>query len=115
MPLLKLHTSTPVPEATAKTLMPALSKIVAECFGKPEQYVMVSLETTPILMAGKSGTAAFVDIRSIGGLSGAVNKAISQKVCALLESELGVPAGRTYINFTSFAGVNWGWNSGTFA
>jgi hypothetical protein len=43
------------------------SRAVGSATGKPEQYVMVSLSQSAMLMSGKGGEAAFVDIRSIGG------------------------------------------------
>ena len=67
MPLLKLQTTVPLPEEKAKPLLAALSKAVAGLIGKPEQYVMVTASHSDMVMSGKAGEAAFVDIRSIGG------------------------------------------------
>src|SRR5438132_3731152 len=100
MPLLKLETTVALPEDKRKTLSGALSKIVAETIGKPEQYVMVVIGHAVMLMSGKPGEAAFVDVRSIGGLSGDVNRRLSEKICQLLEQSLGVPQNRIYLNFT---------------
>ena len=79
MPLLKLETNVALSEDCRKTLLPALSKSVAEIIGKPEQYVMVTAGLADLLMSGSSEEAAFVDLRSIGGLSGDVNRKLSQK------------------------------------
>jgi phenylpyruvate tautomerase PptA (4-oxalocrotonate tautomerase family) len=115
MPLLKLQLSATVPDAKQQTLIATISRLIAEIIGKPEQYVMVTLETkVPIMMAGKQGDAAFADVRSIGGLSGSVNKQISQKIAAALEEHLGIAADRVYLNFTSMTAENWGWRGGTF-
>jgi phenylpyruvate tautomerase len=67
-----------------------------------------------ILMSDKAGDAAFVDIRSIGGLSDDVNRKLSQQVCQLLHDSLGVPSDRVYLNFTDVGAGNWGWNGSTF-
>ena len=67
-----------------------------------------------MLMAGKPGDAAFVDIRGIGGLSGDVNRQLSQKLCRLLNEALGVPPDRIYLNFTEIKATNWGWKGNTF-
>jgi len=91
-----------------------LSKTVAETIGKPEQYVMVTIGPAAILMSGKPGDAAFVDIRSIGGLSGDVNRDLSQEVCRLLNELLGVPQDRVYLTFTEVEPTNWGWKGNTF-
>jgi hypothetical protein len=72
MPLLKLETTVVLTDEKRKALLASLSKIVAETIGKPEEYVMVAVSPAAILMSGKPGDAAFVDLRSIGGLSGGV-------------------------------------------
>jgi phenylpyruvate tautomerase PptA (4-oxalocrotonate tautomerase family) len=114
MPLLKLETAVVLPEEKRKALLAALSKTVAETIGKPEQYVMVTVSQAAMLMAGNPGDAAFVDIRSIGGLTSDVNRKLSQKVCKLLNDSLGIPENRVYLNFTDVEASNWGWNGSTF-
>jgi len=95
-------------------LLPALSKFVAETIGKPESYVMVTINPSSILMSGKSGDAAFVDVRSIGGLSADVNRQLSKKICTLLNESLEVAQDRIYLNFSDIKAANWGWNGSTF-
>jgi len=114
MPLLKLETTVVLPEDKRKSLLASLSKAVADSIGKPEQYVMVAVAPSAMLMSGVGGDAAFVDIRSIGGLSADVNRKLSQKLCKLLSETLGVPQNRTYINFTDVDASDWGWNGSTF-
>ena len=114
MPLLRLETTVVVSDEKRKGLLASLSKIVAETIGKPEDYVMVTVTPAAILMAGKPGEAAFVDIRSIGGLDDDVNRQLSQKVCRLLNEILGVPQNRIYLNFTDVPASNWGWKGETF-
>ncbi len=75
---------------------------------------MVAASSAAMLMSGKSGDAAFVDIRSIGGLSGDVNRKLSQQVCKLLKDSLGLPPDRVYLNLTNVDAGNWGWNGSTF-
>jgi len=53
-------------------------------------------------------------IRSIGGLSGDVNRKLSQQVCKLLNDSLGIPPDRVYLNFTDVGAGHWGWNGSTF-
>jgi phenylpyruvate tautomerase len=114
MPLLKLETTVVVPEDKQKALLASLSKAIAGTIGKPEQYVMVTNSQAAMLMSGKPGDAAFVDIRSIGGLSGDVNRKLSQQICKLLTDSLGVSPDRVYLNFTNVDAGNWGWNGNTF-
>ena len=114
MPLLQLHTSVAVPEPKRAALLGKLSKLVAESIGKPEAYVMVAWREGPMSMSGEIGPAAFVDLRSIGGLSPKVNKRIMAQLCPLLEQELGVPPARTFANFTDVPASAWGHDGGTF-
>jgi phenylpyruvate tautomerase PptA (4-oxalocrotonate tautomerase family) len=114
MPLLKLETTVALSDEQKKTLLAALSKIVAGTIGKPEQYVMVVVSPAAILMSGKPGEAAFVDIRSIGGLSDEVNRQLAQKIGSLLKESLGVPPDQIYLNFTDVPAANWGWNGDMF-
>src|SRR5258708_14116806 len=108
MPLLKIETTVALPEDKQKALLASLSKVVAGTIGKPEQYVMIGISQVSILMSGKPGDAAFVDVRSIGGLTGEVNRKLSEQVCALLNDSLGVPADRVYMNLTEVMASNWG-------
>ena len=67
MPLLKIQTNINVPEGKRDALLKKASCTVAQQLGKPEQYMMVSLETErPMVFAGTSEPAAFMDLRAIG-------------------------------------------------
>ena len=114
MPLLKLETTVALADDKKQTLLASLSKIVAGTIGKPEQYVMAVISPAAILMSGKPGHAAFVDIRSIGGLGGDVNRQLAQKIGGLLKESIGVPPDRVYLNFTDVPAGDWGWNGDTF-
>ena len=114
MPLLKLETTVVLTDDKRQALLASLSQILAETTGKPEQYVMVTASQVAMQMAGKPGDAAFADVRGIGGLSGDVNRRLSQKLCRLLNESLGVPQNRIYLNFTELEASNWGWQGNTF-
>ena len=114
MPLLKLETTVVLSQGQQKELLATLSKTVADTIGKPEQYVMVTASQTTMLMSGSPGESAYVDIRSIGGLTGNVNRKLSQAICRVLNDSLGIPQNRIYLNFTELEASNWGWNGNTF-
>ena len=114
MPLLKLETTVALSKEKEKALLASLSKIVAGTIGKPEDYVMVTVAPATVLMSGKSGEAAFVDIRSIGGLNDEGNRILSQKVCETLNELLAIPPNRVYLNFSDVAAGDWGWKGSTF-
>ena len=114
MPLIKMEVSPALSDDDQRTVVKALSKIAAEAIGKPESYVMATVSPAQISMAGEVGPAAFLDIRSIGGLSQAVNREISKQVCALLKERLDIPEDRVYLSFANVTAQDWGWRSGTF-
>ena len=114
MPLLKLETTVALSEEKRKALLASLSKITAETIGKPEEYVMVTANAAAILMSGKAGEAAFVEVRSIGGLSGDAPKQLSRRICGLLNDSLGIAQNRVYLNFVDVEASNWGWKGNTF-
>ena len=115
MPMLRLQTSPPVPEPKVNELVTSLSTLVSEVTHKPEKYVMIVIESASILMSGKPGPAALADVRGIGGLNASVNRDLTQRLCKMLESLLGIPADRVYVTFTELQPSHWGWNSSTFA
>ena len=116
MPLLKLETSVTLGKDKKTSLLSSLSRILAQDTGKPEGYVMVVIEDgASVMMAKKECAGALVDIRGIGGLSGGVNKKLSESVCALLQEECGIPPEAVYLNFTDVKAENWGFNNSTFA
>jgi phenylpyruvate tautomerase len=114
MPLLKLQTTVAIPPDKRKALMSSLSKTMAATIGKPEQYVMVTVDQASIVMSSNEGDAAFVDIRSIGGLTDDVNRKLSQQVCKLLGDSLGISSDRIFLNFADVPASHWGWKGGTF-
>jgi phenylpyruvate tautomerase PptA (4-oxalocrotonate tautomerase family) len=114
MPLLKLETTVLLTEEKERPLLAALSKAVAGTIGKPEQYVMITVCHSTMLMSAKPGDAAFVDIRSIGGLNAETNRRLSQQICKLLKDSLGMAPERVYLNFNDVDSGNWGWNGSTF-
>jgi phenylpyruvate tautomerase len=109
MPLIQLTTSAVLSAPQEKELLQALSILVAEAIGKPEQYVMAIVSPGTMMMSGKAEEAAFADVRSIGGLTAQVNQEISRRLCALLTRLLGIAPDRVYLNFTEVSAHHWGW------
>lgn len=110
MPMLNLKCT----QAVSSDLLGEFSAAVAETIGKPEQYVMVAVEKAYMFMSGDEGEAAYVEVKSIGGLSREVNHALTTKICNLLENHLGIPPDRVYVTFQSVERDHWGWNKSTF-
>jgi len=113
MPLLKLTTTVKVTPEQRLALLPALSQTLAKTLGKPEGYVMVTLNSADILFAGQAEPAAFADVRSIGGLNRETNSRLACEVSQILHQVLGLPPARIFLNFTHVESANWGWNGDT--
>jgi len=115
MPLIKVEITEKLSEEEEADLLKALSATVAEELGKPEQYVMATVSVARVLMSGDFGPAAFVEVRSIGGLNARVNGKMSAAICSLLSHSLAISPERVYLNFMDLSAENWGWDSRTFA
>ena len=114
MPLMQIKTNVILPEKQCEALLAPLSKLLAELTHKPEAYCMVACEHAAMLFAGKTGPAAFVDIRGIGGLTREVNAQLAAALTEQLKKTLGVPPERLYCTFTEVAPTNWGWKGNLF-
>ena len=67
MPFLKIQTNQPLEGPAAKSLAAKASGRVAELLGKPESYVMVTVETnTAMQFAGSDEPLAYLELKSIG-------------------------------------------------
>jgi len=116
MPLIKIQTSVQSPERqTIDNLLKTLSAKLAKHLGKPESYVMTAFESdVPMTFAGTLDPVCYIEIKSVGGMSGTQTKSMSQDFCQVISDELDIPPNRTYIEFAGAEGKMWGWNSGTF-
>ena len=114
MPYLKIQTNQAIAAEQASQFIKSASQLVAEDLGKPERYVMVALEPpVPMIFAGSDAPAVFMELKSIG-LPEAKTPKLSESLCKLVSSQLGVPADRVYIEFQDAPRKMWGWDSGTF-
>lgn len=114
MPYLKIQTNHRLDDEQSAAFIKSASQLVAEGLGKPERYVMVALEPpVPMVFAGSDAPTVFMELKSIG-LPENRTPQLSQSLCQLVNSELGVPADRVYIEFQDAPRKMWGWDSGTF-
>jgi len=116
MPLIELDTSCDLSDADKRqALAQTLSALAAEGIGKPEQYVMACVrDKVAMSMSGTADPGALVTIKSIGGLSKAVNQTLAGRITQVLQDELAVPKERIYLTFEELAPTNWAWNGNTF-
>ena len=114
MPYLKIQTNHALDPGLSTALIKSASRLVADGLGKPERYVMVALEPpVPMVFAGSDAPTVFMELKSIG-LAENKTAGLSASLCQLVNTELGVPAERVYIEFQDAPRKMWGWDGGTF-
>jgi len=116
MPLIQLDTSCTLSDSDKRqSLAKTLSRLAAEGIGKPDQYVMACVhDNVAMTMSGTTGPCALVTVKSIGGMSKAVNQTLATQVCQMLQRELAIPQNRIYLTFEDIAPTHWAWNGRTF-
>jgi phenylpyruvate tautomerase PptA (4-oxalocrotonate tautomerase family) len=114
MPYFCIETNQPVEPASRQQLLKKTSAFIAELLGKPESYVMISIQPEmPLIFGGSDAPAAFVRLKSIG-LPIDRCPELSEKISRLIEQELGVAKDRIFIDFKDLARNMFGWNGNTF-
>ena len=114
MPYFSIETNRPLDQASIQQLLKKTSTFIADLLGKPESYVMISLQPdTPLIFGGSDAPAAFVRLKSIG-LPQDRCPEMSEKICRLIEQDLGVPQDRVFIDFKDLTRSMFGWNGKTF-
>lgn len=99
---------------TSSSQLQTISTEMAQAIGKPESYVMVSLQHNPdMLFAGSSETLAYCEVKSLG-LQMSQTAGLSETLCGLLKQLYGIPTKRIYIEFAAPERAFWGWNKSTF-
>ena len=114
MPYFSIETNQPIDQESNQQLLKKTSAFIADLLGKPEAYVMISIQPeTPLILGGSDAPAAFVRLKSIG-LPQDRCPELSEKICRLIEQEFGVPQDRVFVDFKDLAGNMFGWNGKTF-
>lgn len=116
MPLLHVRSSSPPLSDAGQSLLRELSAELARELGKPESYVMVSLENnSTMLFGGTSEPACFAVLKNIGTFAPAQTERLSALLTARLAKALGVAPSRIYLEFVNAQGHLWGHDGSTFA
>lgn len=114
MPLLKITTNREIDTTRRPELLKSASQRVANLLGKPEHYVMVTLEiNADMIFGGDTSPVAYLELKSIG-LPEERTTELSNFLCELIADLFEIPAERIYIEFSNAQRHLWGWNSATF-
>ncbi len=114
MPYLQIQTNRELATDRQRELLTEASRCVAEQLGKPESYVMVSMQDArPMLFAGSDAPLAYLELKSLG-LPENKTAEFSKALCELMQAKLGIEPNRVYIEFAGPERHMWGWNEATF-
>ena len=114
MPYLLINTNKQLDGSQEMALLGTCSKSLAAALGKPERYVMVSIESgISMLFGGDSAPCAYLEMKSLS-LPEEKTAELSQTLCSLIGEALAIPTERIYIEFSNPQRHMWGWNSATF-
>jgi len=112
MPVLQITTNVTIDNADE--LAKQASSLAAGMLGKPESYVMVSINGgAELIFAGTNEPCAHLVLESLG-LPESETSNYSEKLCGFIEQQLGVSPSRTYIEFINPERHMFGWNKTTF-
>ncbi|MBI3204631.1 MAG: hypothetical protein HYZ29_24060 [Myxococcales bacterium] len=117
MPLVQIVSSAEPPPAAARArLLTTLSRLLAERFGKPEQWVMTSLmPRAEMTFAGTTEPACYVELKNIGTMTSTETRQVAADVTRVLSEALGVREDRIYIELTDAPARLWAHAGDTFA
>ena len=114
MPYLLINTNQQLDKTQEMALLGQCSQAIAAMLGKPERYVMASIESgISMLFGGDGSPCAYLELKSLG-LPEEKSAEFSQALCTLLGEALDIPTDRIYIEFSSPARHLWGWDNATF-
>jgi len=114
VPYLKIQSNQDLEALQQSSLMKGASALIARELGKPETYVMVTIDPVrPMLFAGTDEPTAYLELKSIG-LAESQTKSLSATLCQLIHEKTNITQDRIYIEFTDAPRSMWGWNGSTF-
>lgn len=114
MPYLMIRTNVTIDNTQADDMVRQASQTTAQLLGKPESYVMVSLDPgTRMRFGGSDQPCAYLELYSLG-LPQDRTTDLSSGLSDLIHRTLNVPPERTYIRFADSERHMWGFKGGTF-
>ncbi len=114
MPLITIQTSVDSIK-NSENFLKEISSQLALILGKPEKYVMTSIQSgISMTHGGSTEPTCYIEIKSIGLSNNNDLKELSSILSQLIKKYIGVSSDRIYIEFKDVPGELWGWNGGTF-
>lgn len=113
MPFIDVKLSKKISQEEKELLKGDLGKAVS-VMHKPESYLMVGIcDGYDLYFAdNRLDNGAFVSVSVFGKVSPSDTRAMTERICAILNDRFSVAGSDVYV---TYAGVeNWGWNGGNF-
>lgn len=113
MPFIDAKLTVPATPAQKDSLKSAFGKAITTLH-KTETYLMVGIQDNYDLWMGgrKLDKGAYLAVSLFGKAAPADYDAMTGKLCAILEQELGIPGDAVYVTYHPVS--DWGWNGGNF-
>ncbi|KAG9394777.1 Macrophage migration inhibitory factor [Carpediemonas membranifera] len=114
MPAAQIMTNAPIEDK--KAFLKNMSAAISEVTGKPEAYIMCSVQDNVdmIMSMATEKPCCFITFSCIGVISATKNRSMSEAFSSLMQKTCGVSPERCYINFVKVERENWGFNGSTF-
>ena len=114
MPYIEIKTNTSIPKDTEVSIKSKIAAVLTAAFpAKTENWLMLDFtDSSRMYFGGKDDPCAMVQIALFGKGNTAGFDKMTDGVCTLLESELGIPADRIYVKYEEVS--HWGWNNVNF-
>jgi len=114
MPYLSITTNIPLSSECESALVAEASKVLAEELGKPQTYIMVSVQPVRVMrFASSEEPAAFLDLKSIGLPNDLGEVALA--LTAAVSRHTTIPGDRIFIAFYDVPASRWAHDGDTFA
>ena len=112
MPLITTKVSTEISKEKEISLKTQFGKAI-ELIGKSENWLMVDFQDNcRLYFKGDASPCAMVEVDLFGKASDSGYDALTEKLTAIVESELGIPKGRIYVKYSEID--HWGYSGFNF-
>ena len=113
MPFINVKTNSTVSKEKEVSIKSALGQAITAIPGKSENWLMVEIEPErKLYFKGSDAPAAMVEVSVFGSANSAAFSSLTNQVCGILNSELGIDTSRIYVKYEATS--DWGWNGSNF-
>lgn len=113
MPMIEVKIAQALTGEEENFLQKGLTVGMREIFGKPEEYIMVSVRQEALYLGtSKLDKGAFIAVRMMGAIDREKAKTYTARATDTLKMVFGIDPANVYITFETVA--TWGWKNGLF-